>query len=189
MATKPHPLLPPSPWIIRFTEQLPIPSRVLDVACGAGRHTRILAAAGHHVTAVDRDLTELEGFTPTAGSVDLVNADLEDGSPWPLEGSTYDVVVVANYLWRPLFPVLREALADNGLLVYETFAAGNERFGKPSNPAFLLNPGELLTAFGSDLQVLAFEQGQVLEPKPAVLQRICALNASQDKLPLQPSTR
>lgn len=187
--TKPHPLTPPSPWIIRFTEQLEIPSRVLDVACGAGRHTRLLADAGHHVTAVDRDLTSLEGFRPSLGSLDLVSADLEDGSPWPLGSSTFDAIVVTNYLWRPLFPVLREALADNGLLLYETFAVGNERFGKPSNPAFLLNPDELLTAFGSDLQVLAFEQGQVSEPKPAVLQRICALNANQDKLPLQQPTR
>jgi hypothetical protein len=100
--------------------------------------------------------------------------DLE-GGPWPFEGQTFDGIVVANYLHRPLFPRLLEALAPGGVLIYETFAAGNERFGKPSNPAFLLKPGELLEAVRGHLDVIAYEALEVSEPRPAVVQRICAV--------------
>jgi hypothetical protein len=104
----------------------------------------------------------------------FVQADLEDGSPWPFPGERFQGVVVTNYLYRPLFPVLKEALAESGVLIYETFMLGNERFGRPSNPEFLLRPGELLEAF-KDLTVKAFEEGPVSVPKPAMIQRLCAV--------------
>jgi SAM-dependent methyltransferase len=142
---------------------------VLDLACGRGRHARHLAGLGHEVTAVDREPQTLE-------SIRFVQADLEDGSPWPLPGEQFQGIVVANYLHRPLFGAIERALAPGGLLIYETFMAGNERFGKPSNPAFLLAPGELWQAFGG-LHLIAFEQGLSLQPKPAMQQRICARQA------------
>jgi SAM-dependent methyltransferase len=140
---------------------------VLDLACGGGRHARHLAGLGHEVTAVDREPQALAG-------VRFVRADLEDGSPWPLPGEAFQGIVVANYLHRPLTPLIERALAPGGVLIYETFMAGNERFGKPSNPAFLLAPGELWAAFAG-LHVIAFEQGLSLQPKAAMLQRLCAV--------------
>lgn len=144
------------------------PGPVLDLACGTGRHARYLAGLGRSVTAVDREAQEFD-----AAGVRFVRADLEDGSPWPLAGETFAGIVVANYLHRALYSRLAESLAHDGLLVYETFMLGNERFGKPSNPAFLLRPGELWQAFGS-LQVIAFEQGEACTPRPAMRQRLCA---------------
>jgi len=142
---------------------------VLDLACGSGRHARLLARLGYSVAAVDREPQVIE-------SVRFIQADLEDGSPWPLPAERFQGIVVTNYLHRPLFPVLEDALAAGGLLLYETFMLGNERYGKPSNPAFLLRPGELWQAFGG-LHVIAFEQGAVAEPKPAMIQRLCAVRA------------
>ena len=121
---------------------------------------------GHDVTAVDREAQSIAG-------VRFVQANLEDGSPWPLPGERFQGIVVTNYLHRPLFPVLADALAPGGVLLYETFMQGNERFGKPSNPAFLLRPGELWQAFAG-LHIVAFEQGRAREPKPAMIQRLCA---------------
>ena len=121
---------------------------------------------GHDVTAVDREAQSIAG-------VRFVQANLEDGSPWPLPGERFQGIVVTNYLYRPLFPVLADALAPGGVLLYETFMQGNERFGKPSNPAFLLRPGELWQAFAG-LHIVAFEQGRAREPKPAMIQRLCA---------------
>jgi SAM-dependent methyltransferase len=106
----------------------------------------------------------------------FIQADLEDGSPWPLPGERFQGIVVANYLHRPLFPLLAESLAPGGILIYETFMQGNERYGKPSNPAFLLQPGELWRAFPG-LHVIAFEQGRAWQPKPAMIQRLCATRA------------
>jgi len=140
--------------------------RVLDLACGGGRHARHLAGLGHEVTAIDREPQSLE-------SIRFVRADLEDGSPWPLPGEQFQGIVVANYLHRPLFPLIERTLAPGGVLIYETFMRGNERFGKPSNPAYLLEPGELWRAFAG-LHIIAFEQGLSLEPKPAMRQRLCA---------------
>ena len=140
---------------------------MLDLACGGGRHARCLAELGHEVLAVDREPQSIPG-------VRFVQADLEDGSPWPLPGERFQGIVVANYLHRPLFPRLQEALAPGGVLLYETFMAGNERYGKPSNPDFLLRPGELWQAFGG-LHIIAFEQGTVERPKPAMIQRLCAV--------------
>ena len=151
---------------------------VLDLACGRGRHARFLASLGFRVCAVDRDphalgtLTDIEGVT-------IRTADLEN-NPWPLAGLQFDVIVVANYLHRPLFPCILDALAPNGLLVYETFAVGNERFGKPSNPDFLLRPGELLDVVHGRLHVIAYEDLDVLVPKPARVQRICASGLSRE---------
>jgi SAM-dependent methyltransferase len=143
------------------------------VAAGRGRHTRYFKSLGHHVTAVDRDIS---GLRDLAGSgVEILAADLEDGSPWPLGGRQFDGVVVTNYLHRPLVPRLASALAPGGLLIYETFGTGNERFGKPSNPDFLLRPGELLDfSAAHGLQVLAYECGEMTEPKPAIIQRMVA---------------
>jgi SAM-dependent methyltransferase len=150
---------------VRWAPQVRV-GPVLDLASGEGRHARFFKDLGFDVVAVDRIPTPLEGIR-------FVQADLEDGSPWPLEGEQFGAIVVANYLHRPLFPRLAESLAPGGVLIYETFMAGNERFGKPSNPAFLLRPGELKAAFSS-LDVLGFEEGEVREPKPAMVQRICA---------------
>lgn len=162
----------PSAWVVRWGVTVPPGGRVLDVACGRGRHARWFAARGHRVDAVDRDpsaleaLGGIEGVTPTC-------ADLE-GGPWPFAAGVYGAVVVTNYLHRPLFPLLLRALAPGGVLLYETFAAGNERFGRPSNPAFLLRPGELLDVARGRLRVIAYEDLCVDAPRPAMVQRICA---------------
>jgi SAM-dependent methyltransferase len=155
----------PSAWVLRWAPLIP-KGRVLDLACGGGRHARLLASLGQEVIAVDREPQSIPG-------VRFLRADLEDGSPWPLPGERFQGIVVTNYLHRPLFPVIEGALAPGGVLVYETFMQGNERYGKPSNPAFLLAPGELWRAFGG-LHVIAFEQGRAHSPKPAMIQRLCA---------------
>jgi SAM-dependent methyltransferase len=143
---------------------------VLDVASGGGRHARYFAGRGQVVTAIDRE-------PPAIPGVRCLQADLEDGGAWPLAGERFDGIVVANYLYRPVFPALAAALAPGGLLIYETFMAGNERFGRPANPSFLLRPGELWEAFGG-LHVIAFEQGFTRTPKPAMRQRLCARRPS-----------
>ena len=154
----------PSPWVLRWAE-LVDRGPVLDLAAGGGRHSILFAERGLEVVAVDREPLNVPG-------VRFVRADLEDGSPWPFTGERFAAIVVTNYLHRPLFPRLVASLAEGGLLLYETFMAGNERYGRPSNPAFLLQPGELLSAFAS-LTPIAFEQGYVERPKPAMIQRFC----------------
>ena len=123
-----------SPWIAAWAGLVPADAAVLDVAAGKGRHTRFFAERGHPVTAIDRDVSGL----PIADAIEIIAADLEDGSPWPLAGRTFGAVVVTNYLHRPLFPVLLDSVGPGGVLLYETFMIGNERFGKPSRPEFLL---------------------------------------------------
>ena len=162
--------LPPSPWVRRWVGFVRPGGVVLDVACGGGRHGRWLAELGFEVEAVDRDPALF--LSPPPG-VRLRGADLESG-PWPYPGQRFDAIVVTNYLHRPLLPTLVDALETGGLLVYETFARGNERFGKPSNPDFLLAPGELLQAVQGRLRVLGYEDLVVEEPRPAAVQRICA---------------
>ena len=142
---------------------------MLDLACGSGRHLRWLAARGFRLTGVDRDAAAVE---PLRALAEIVVADLE-GAAWPLPGRRFDAVVVANYLWRPLLPRIVESLADGGLLIYETFSAGNEQFGRPSRPDFLLQPGELL-AVAQGLRVVAYEDGW-LDAPPRCVQRIAAL--------------
>ena len=167
-----HDVDEPSDWVRRWAPLIRAGGRVLDLACGRGRHARFLAGLGRRVLAVDRDPAVKAALEGAAG-VEVRIADLE-GAPWPFEGERFDAVVVANYLHRPLFARLVEALAERGVLVYETFAAGNERYGRPSNPDFLLQPNELLERT-RPLRVVAFEQGRVERPKPAVVQRICAV--------------
>jgi len=152
---------------------------VLDLACGGGRHLRLLHGRGHPVTGLDRDLSGVADLAETPG-VRLVEADLEDGAPFPLAGLRFAGVVVTNYLHRPLLPTLVEAVAPGGLLLYETFAQGNERFGRPRNPDFLLRPGELLEAVHGRLRVLAYEDLEVTEPRPAAVQRIAARHEAED---------
>jgi SAM-dependent methyltransferase len=173
----------PSDWVLRWAPLIRAHGAVLDLACGSGRHARWLAARGHEVTAVDRDAEAIAGLRGVAG-VTAMAADLEDGSPWPLPGRRFDAVVVTNYLHRPLFPRLIESLEERGILIYETFAQGNERFGRPSNPEFLLKPGELLDAFGKALAVVAFEQGRVERPKTAMIQRLCAFRGAAAEVAL-----
>jgi SAM-dependent methyltransferase len=151
---------------------------VLDVACGAGRHARLFHEKKLEVVAVDRDDQALPS------GIRFVKADLEDGGAWPFAGQRFGAVVVTNYLHRPLFPQLVESLAEGGVLIYETFMAGNEKFGRPSNPQFLLRPGELLQAF-RELAVAGFEQGRVERPKTAVIQRLCALRGGAEKVKLE----
>ncbi len=174
----PHGGEPPSAWILRFAPLAAPGARVLDLACGGGRHTRLFADRGCPVLAVDRE-PRLDDALRGNALVDARVADLEHG-PWPLGGERFDVIVVTNYLHRPLFGHLVDALAPGGLLLYETFAAGNAAFGKPSSPAFLLAPGELLAAFGRPLRVIAFEDGYVDAPRPAMVQRIAARRPNSD---------
>ena len=172
----PHqPIVAPSAWVERFAALVPPGATVLDVACGAGRHARLFLSRGHPVTAVDRDTSRLEP-SPGAPRLTVVEADLETG-PWPLGDSRFGGVVVANYLHRPLFAALIAAVAPGGALIYETFADGNERLGKPRNPDHLLRPGELLDAVRGSLRVVAYEALEVTTPRPAVVQRMCAVNA------------
>ena len=180
-----HASLEPSAWVLRWAHLVAPGGEVLDLACGAGRHARWFAARGHGVTALDRDREALGALAGVAG-VTAVLADLEDGRPWPLEARRFAGIVVANYLYRPLFRHLIAALAPGGVLIYETFMAGNERYGKPSNPDFLLAPGELLAAFARELTVAAFEQGRVARPKAAMIQRLCALRAHAGEVALEP---
>ena len=147
---------------------------VLDVASGAGRHARFFAERNLAVIAVDRQRQSIPG-------VRFVQADLEDGSPWPFPGERFGAIVVTNYLHRPLLPMIAASLGPGGVLIYETFMIGNERYGKPSNPNFLLRPGELLQSF-AELAVLGFEQGTT---GSAVVQRMCAIRgeASSARIP------
>ncbi len=170
---RPHGPSRPSAWVRRFAPLVPAGGAVLDLACGCGRHSRLFLAAGHPVTAIDRDTSGLADLAGQDG-LEAIAADLEDGRPFPLAGRRFAGVVVTNYLHRPLLPALVDAVAPGGLLIYETFARGNERFGRPSNPDFLLEPGELLEALRGRLRVLAYEDLVVEEPKPAAVQRICA---------------
>jgi SAM-dependent methyltransferase len=162
----------PSAWVRRFAALIRPGGRVLDLAAGGGRHTRLMRHLRHHVVAVDRDVEALADLAGDPGC-EIRRIDLETGDPWPLGGG-FDAIVVTNYLHRPLFPAIAESLAAGGLLLYETFARGNERFGRPRNPAFLLEPGELLAAFAS-LTPVAFEQGRIEAPRPAVVQRLAAI--------------
>ncbi len=161
----------PSAWVVRFA-RLIAPGVALDLAAGGGRHTRLLSALGHRVVAVDRDAVMLRALGDA--KVKIVEADLEIEVGWPLGDQSFAAVVVTNYLHRPLLPAIVAAVGPGGLLIYETFAAGNERFGKPSNPDFLLRPGELLDAVRGRLRVLAYEDLEITAPRQAMVQRIAA---------------
>jgi SAM-dependent methyltransferase len=160
--------------VARFASLVPPGGTVLDVACGAGRHTRFFLERGHPVTAVDRDTIGLADLRGEPG-IEIVECDLEGGAPFPFRGRDFGAVVVTNYLHRPIVPDLVAAVAPGGVLLYETFARGNERFGRPHRPEFLLEPGELLEAVRGALRVVAYEDVIVEEPQPRAIQRIAAV--------------
>lgn len=164
----------PSAWITRWAHLIEQPSTVLDVACGAGRHLRYLRGLGHAVVGVDRSA---EALAACAGLGELLQADIENG-PWPLAGRTFGAVVVTNYLWRPLLPQLLASVAPGGVLLYETFAQGQETIGRPARPEFLLRPGELLQVCAG-LRVVASEDGYEPDPERFV-QRIAAIRELPD---------
>lgn len=167
-------MIRPSPWLERFAEHIPANGRILDLACGRGRHARFLASRGYSVLAVDRDAVALADLQ---GVADVVTAQLElEGDIWPLAGRRFDGIVVTNYLWRPRLDDVFALLAPGGILIYDTFMLGNEAYGKPSNPDFLLNPGELRQRVAAaGLREVAFEEGLVALPTPALRQAICAV--------------
>lgn len=169
----------PSAWVERFLRLIKPGGLVLDLAAGNGRHVRLLRNHGFDVCAVDRDITVLLALAGPHCKVRRI--DLESDDSTQLDDN-YDGIIVTNYLHRPLLPALARALAPGGALIYESFACGNERFGRPRNPDFLLRPGELLKAF-SDLTVVAFEQGQVSIPREAVMQRLAAVRGPMGLLP------
>ena len=165
---------PPSSWVARHANLIPKAGPVLDLAAGGGRHTRYFKGLGYTVVAVDRDVSGLADLAGDA-QTDVIAADLEGGAPWPLADRRFAGIVVTNYLHRPLLPRIAASLGPGGVLIYETFGTGNERFGKPSNPDFLLKAGELLDfAEAEGLIVRAYHCGAVTEPRPAMLQRIVA---------------
>ncbi len=163
--------LGPSPWIERHLGLVKAGGRVLDLAAGGGRHARLAQGRGYRVTAIDRDISALIVLP----GIEVIEHDLEAGAPWPFADGAFDGVIVTNYLWRPLMPSLPGLLAPGGALLCETFARGHERFGKPSNPAFLLGPGELLECVRGRLRVVAYEEQEIAEPRPAKVQRIAAV--------------
>ena len=162
----------PSLWITRFMPEIPPAAQILDLACGTGRHVKLFLDHGHNVTGVDIDISKC-GDLARRPRLELIAADLE-GGPWPLQERQFEAVVVTNFLWRPLMGHILDAVAPNGLLLYETFGQGNEAFGKPRNPEFLLAPEELLTRVGDGFSVIAYEHGRIDRPDPAILSRICA---------------
>lgn len=167
----------PSPWIVRHAGLVAPAARVLDLAAGSGRHALVFAARGARVVAIDRDAAALAAIAGVDG-IEARCADLET-PVWPLAGETFDAVIVSRYLHRPRFDDLLALVAPAGTLLYETFAAGNERYGRPSNPAFLLEPGELLERVRGRLVVVAFEQGEAGHPPSAVVQRLAAVGRAR----------
>lgn len=161
----------PSDWIVRWSHLVPAGASVLDVACGTGRHMRWFQERGHATTGVDR---APEAIATAAAFGDTVQADIENG-PWPFADKRFDAVIVTNYLWRPRLPDIVAGIAPGGVLLYETFAAGNETVGKPSRPDFLLQPGELLRVCAG-LHIVAFEDGWLDAPSRFV-QRIAAIRS------------
>lgn len=161
----------PSPWILRHLALIPAGGRVLDLASGSGRHARLAAERGYRVTALDRDVSDLNRIP----GIEVVEHDLEADLALPFGDARFDGIIVTNYLWRPLLAALPDLVADGGALLYETFARGNERFGKPSNPDFLLIPGELLDCVRGRLEVAAYENAETDNPRRAMVQRIAAI--------------
>ncbi len=170
-------LLPSSVWVERFADAVPPGGSVLDLACGAGRHGRIFLKRGHPVTFLDIDTQALADIAARP-RVEIIAADLETGAAWPLGARRFDTVVVTNYLWRPILPDIVAAVAPGGVLIYETFAVGNEAYGRPRNPDHLLRGGELLEAVRGHLKVLAYAQCTQNRPRRRVVQHIAAVRES-----------
>ncbi len=171
----PHGPQAPSPWILQWADDVPAGAPVLDLACGGGRHGRYFLAHGHPVTFLDRDVSALADLSAGDGTAaEILEADLETGCPFPLRERRFGAVVVVNYLWRPIMGDIARAVAPGGLLLYETFMAGNEAFGRPRNPDHLLQPGELRETFAGSLEILAFEEGRIDKPAPAMKQWLAA---------------
>ncbi len=180
---------PPSPWVAHFLSGTPVGGRVLDVACGSGRHVRLALHRGLAVTAIDRDISRLGDLAGRPG-VEAIEADLEVGAPFPLAGRQFGAVIVTNYLWRPLLADICTAVAPNGLLIYETFARGHEKLGgRPSNPDFLLRPNELAdAAIAAGLAVMAFEQVREEASRPRIVQRIAAVGPAHSWVAAPPAS-
>lgn len=178
----PHGPGAPSDWVTRFAPLAPAGGSVLDLAAGRGRHARHFLERGHEVAALDHDVSRMADIAERA---EVIEADLEDGAPWPLGARRFDAVIVTNYLYRPIFDDIRDAVAPGGVLLYETFGIGNEAYGKPRNPDHLLKPGELLDLARGALEVVAYECGLVERTSgPAVIQRICARKGGRGPAPL-----
>jgi SAM-dependent methyltransferase len=161
---------PPAAWIVQWAGLVAPDATVLDLAAGSGRHALFFAERGHKVTAIDRDTSALTDHP----NIESLAADLEDGRPWPLAGRRFGAAIVTNYLHRPLMPALLDTIEPGGVLLYQTFMIGNERFGKPSRPAFLLRDGELLELVHGRFSVTAYEARLVSDPTMAMVQRIAA---------------
>lgn len=161
----------PSAWVTQWGDGVPQGGEVLDIAAGGGRHAIWFGGRGHRVTAIDRDISRL---TPADG-LTIVQRDLEDGGVWPFGEGQFASVVMVNYLWRPILPAVCAAVAPGGRLIAETFAMGNEAYGRPRSPAFLARPGELLGACqAAGLRVIAYGHGRTGDGQPAIKQRVCA---------------
>lgn len=163
----------PSPWVVRYAPLIPR-GRVLDLACGDGRHGRLFLEGGYEVTFVDQDVSSLSDLKDNSAAT-VLEHDLEDGSAWPFGEAEFSGIIVVNYLHRPLFGAITSSLAEGGVLIYQTFMAGNEKYGKPRNPDFLLEYDELLDVFGASMEVIGFEQGFLPDPDRMV-QAICVQN-------------
>lgn len=174
----------PSPWVTRFAPLAPAGGLVLDLACGGGRHGRHFLGRGHPAVLLDRDVSDVQDLAGRA-DVEIIEADLEGGNALPFATRQFAAIVVTNYLWRPILPLLADAVAEGGLLIYETFGLGNEQYSRPRNPDHLLRAGELLEAFGKNLQIVAYEHGLRRDPKPRVIQRIAAVK-SDAPAPIDP---
>lgn len=177
----------PSLWVTRFAPLAPPGGTMLDLACGGGRHGRHFLERGHPVVLLDCDVSDVGDLAGRA-DVEIIEADLEAGGAAPFAGRQFAAIVVTNYLWRPILPLLADAVAEGGLLIYETFGRGNELYSRPRNPDHLLRPGELLEAFGKDLQVVAYEHGLRHDPKPRVIQRIAAVKGDEP-MPIDPEAQ
>ena len=165
----------PSEWVKDYTKLIPPDGNVLDLACGSGRHTRFLLERGIKVTALDHDISQLKDM-PKNENLIIIEHDLEGSSPWPFASQAFAGIVVVNYLYRPLFVKILDSLAPNGVLIYQTFAVGNEKYGRPRNPQYLLSDEELLKVFGKHLHVVQYSHGLINQPSPAIMQSICCIN-------------
>jgi SAM-dependent methyltransferase len=163
-------VIQPEPWVTAFSHLIP-PGTVLDLACGKGRHGRYLLDLGYQVTFLDRDISGVSNLTHHT-KAQIMKYDLENGNPWPFPDNQFSGIIVVNYLYRPLLPYLTNALKPNGIIVYKTFAVGNEKFGRPKNPKFLLQDNELLDMLGQDFEVIDFRQGKEMNPD-RITQAIC----------------